>query len=239
MEKKFNILITGASRGIGKAIANRLAKHSGNLLITSKQEETLQQALSLLQEKVSGNLFGFYSDHNFAQEAAKNIAEWAASKIDTLDVLVLNAGMFIEGELCGIDNESFTSNMEVNMMVNFYLVKELIHLMKKSEYARIIITGSTAAYEAYPAVPTYGVAKWALRGYAINLRKELAKDSIGVTFIAPGGTWTDMWEGEDLPADRLLEADDIAKVVENLLTLSTQAVVEELIIRPMLGDFHE
>ncbi len=63
--------------------------------------------------------------------------------------------------------------------------------------------------------------------------------NIGVTFISPGGTLTDMWAGVELPKDRLLEADDIGKLVAAIMTLSKQAVVEELIVRPMLGDIHE
>lgn len=239
MEKKFNILITGASRGMGKAIALRLSKHCKNLLITTKQESTLKSAMSTLRNEYDGNLFGIYADHNQSEEAAKKIGAWAASKVDVLDIVVLNAGMYIEGDLQSIDNESYKSNMETNMNVNFYLAKELIPFMKKSDYARIIITGSTAAYEAYPLVPTYGIAKWALRGFAVNLRKELMNDHIGVTFLSPGATWTGMWEGEDLPEDRLLDSDDIAKIIECMLTLSKQAVVEELIIRSMLGDIHE
>jgi hypothetical protein len=64
-------------------------------------------------------------------------------------------------------------------------------------------------------------------------------DNIGVTLINPGGTLTDLWEGEELAPNRLLEPSDIGKLISTILTLSPQAVVEELIVRPMLGDFHE
>ena len=106
-------------------------------------------------------------------------------------------------------------------------------LSSGSSFARIIIIGSTAAYSAY-SVPSYGVAKWGLRGLAVNLRKEL-----GVTFISPGPVLTDMWADVDVPEGRLLEPDDIAKVICGLFDLSTQAVVESLIIQPMLGDYDE
>lgn len=239
METKINALVTGGSRGIGNAIAKRISKRCENLFITSSNEKSLLKGLQSLREYYNGKLFGEFADHNESEKAAVKISEWVTSKTKKLDVLVLNAGMFIEGDLSSIDSNSFISNMEVNFSVNYFIVRELLPLLRKSNAAKIIVIGSTAAYEAYPLVPTYGIAKWALRGFCINLRKELMNENIGVTFISPGGTLTDMWAGEELPANRLLEPDDIAKVIDNLLTLSNQAVVEELIIRPMLGDIHE
>jgi len=239
MEEKINALVTGASRGIGNAIAKRISKKCQNLFITSRYENSLDKGLKSFSEIYKGNIYGIFADHNKAEESAKIIQNFVAHNIEKLDVLILNAGFYVEGDLCSIDNADFISNMEVNFSVNYHIVKELMFLLRKSKKARIIIIGSTAAYEPYPLVPTYGIAKWALRGFAINLRKELMKENIGVTFISPGATLTDMWEGEELPPKRLLEPDDIAKVIDNLLTLSEQAVVEELIIRPMLGDIHE
>ncbi len=239
MEEKINALVTGASRGIGNAIAKRISKRCQNLFITSQYENSLDKGLKSFSEIYKGNIYGIFADHNKAEESAKIIQNFVAHNIEKLDVLILNAGFYVEGDLCSIDNADFISNMEVNFSVNYHIVKELMFLLRKSKKARIIIIGSTAAYEPYPLVPTYGIAKWALRGFAINLRKELMKENIGVTFISPGATLTDMWEGEELPPKRLLEPDDIAKVIDNLLTLSEQAVVEELIIRPMLGDIHE
>jgi len=239
MEEKINALVTGASRGIGNAIAKRISKRCQNLFITARYENSLEKGLKSFSEIYEGNIYGIFADHNKTEESAKIIQKLVASKVEKLDVLILNAGFYVEGNLCSIDNADFISNMEVNFSVNYYIVKELMFLLRKSKKARIIIIGSTAAYEPYPLVPTYGIAKWALRGFAINLRKELMNENIGVTFISPGATLTDMWEGEELPPKRLLEPDDIAKVIDNILTLSEQAVVEELIIRPMLGDIHE
>ena len=239
MKKKINAFVTGGSRGIGHAISKRISQKCESLFITSSNEKTLKAGLDKLKIGFNGNLYGEFADHNHSEAAAIKYKNWVAANTDKLDLLVLNAGMFIEGDLCSIDNDSFILNMEVNFMVNHYIIKELIPFLKKSDCAKIILIGSTAAYEAYPLVPTYGAAKWALRGYAINLRKELMQENIAVTFISPGGTLTDMWEGEELPKNRLLEPDDIAKVVDSILTLSKQAVIEELIIRPMLGDIHE
>ncbi len=239
MGSKLNILITGASRGMGRAISKKISSRCKKLLITSSCEETLDTGLSALKSIYKGDLYGCYADHSNPILASEKISNWAHEYLDSLDALILNAGMYIEGDLCNINDSDFENNLDVNFRVNHYLVKNLIDLLKLSNNPRIIIIGSTAAYEKYPLVPTYGVAKYALRGYSVNLRAELMKFGIGVTFISPGGTLTDMWEGEVLPENRLLEPEDIAKIIDNLFSLSEQAVVEELIVRPILGDIHD
>lgn len=232
-------LVTGASRGIGYQIARRLGKLSETLLLCSKRTTTLDAAVKKLKTELNANIYQHSVDHNIGKRAAEEIGSWAKNITNRLDVLALVAGFYIEGSLAEMTEEDFRSNMEVNFYINYFLVQQLLPLLKKSDNGRVIIIGSTAAYEAYPIVPSYGIAKWALRGLAINLRKELVNHNIGVTFVSPGGTLTDMWEGEDLPENRLLEAEDIAKLVESTLLLSKQAVVEEIIVRPMLGDIHE
>ena len=109
---------------------------------------------------------------------------------------------------------------------------------QRQKHANDVIIGSTAAYSSY-SVPTYSIAKFALRGLATNLRKELMRENIGVTFLSPGGTLTDMWADVEVPPNRLLEPHDIAKLVDSIFDLSPQAVVEEIIIRPMLGEFDD
>ena len=155
------------------------------------------------------------------------------------NVLVLNAGIFIEGSLANSPPQDFRETLKINFESIFHTVRLFVDFLRSQPASKVILIGSTAAYEPYPIGPLYGVAKWALRGYAINLRRELMKDGIGVTFLAPGGTLTDLWAGEELPPNRLLEARDIGKLVAAILTLSNQAVVEELVVRPMLGDIHE
>ena len=232
-------LITGGSRGIGLAIARAIAPISSKLLITAKHSEKLDRAKDLLGKSHSTKIVSLAVDHSQSVSAATRTGQWARRNTSDIDLLVLNAGYYVEGALSEIKSTDFEENLRVNFTVNHYLVHELLPLVKESRLRRIVIVGSTAAYEPYPLVPTYGVAKWALRGYAANLRRELMADNVGVTFISPGGTLTDMWEGEHIAANRLLDPADVAKLVVALTTLSPQAVVEELICRPMLGDIHE
>lgn len=231
-------LVTGATRGMGYEIVNMLSQSCDLILGTSKTSDgnaTSLQHLGTLPAEFR------YLEQDLANgmSAAERISEWARKQTDSLDLLVLNAGFYIEGDLEDFSEENMRENLEVNFLINHFLVQKLLPLIKRSKRKRIVIIGSTAAYEPYPLVPTYGVAKWALRGLAINLRKELAKDRVGVTFVSPGATWTGMWEGEELPRNRLLEPGDIAKAVKYVVESSEQAVIEEIVLRPMDGDFHE
>lgn len=238
MPRNLNILITGASRGIGNSIAKQMTKRANKMFLTSKHLETINKAAEELCTIFHGEIYCHSIDQADSINAAKQIGNWVKEKTECLDAVILCAGDFVEGKIQDVEINDFIGNMNTNFNFNYYVVNEVISLLRKSKYPRIVIIGSTAAYDAYD-VPTYSITKWALRGYAVNLRKELMEDGIGVTFISPGATLTDMWAGVELPPKRLLEPNDIASIVDTLFDLSEQAVVEEVIVRPMLGDIDE
>lgn len=233
------LLITGGSRGIGNAIAKEAAKAGHDLLLISKNAASLEKGYNEVKAASKSTVQKFVCDVGDKNQLEK-LHEYCQSTGFMPDVLVLGACIFFEDmKLMNLSDEQFNTVLNINFMSVHHTVKLFVQHMKTIKSSKIIIIGSTVAYEPYPDGATHGVAKWALRGYAINLRKELMKDYIGVTFISPGNTLTDLWEGETLPADRLLEPGDIGKLVVAMLTLSNQAVVEELIVRPMLGDIQE
>ncbi|MBV6449682.1 MAG: Sepiapterin reductase [Anaerolineales bacterium] len=233
------LLITGGSRGIGKAIALEAAKAGHELLLVSKNSANLDKGLDEIKSISKASVDSFVCDVGKVDDLVK-LHHYCQSSKFMPSVLVLCAGIFFEDTtLMNCTPEQFEATLNVNFMSIHYTVKLFIDHLKTIKSSKIILIGSTAAYESYPLGAIYGVGKWALRGYAINLRKELMNDYVGVTFISPGGTLTDLWAGEPLPEDRLLEPSDIGKLVVAMLTLSSQAVVEELIVRPMIGDIHE
>ena len=236
-QNQMNILITGGSRGIGKAIAKELNSYGHNLLLVARSSSNLDKAKSELMES-NKNIDSYVCEVGTEEEIDK-LVSYCNQKNFKPNVLVLSAGIFIEGSLTNSTAKDFYETMNVDLYHIYHTVKKFIPILRKQENAKIIIIGSTASLEAYPVGALYGVAKWGLKGYAINLRKELMNENIGVTLINPGGTLTDLWEGEELAPNRLLEPSDIGKLISVILTLSPQAVVEELIVRPMLGDFHE
>ncbi|HWT92531.1 MAG TPA: SDR family oxidoreductase [Solirubrobacteraceae bacterium] len=232
------IIITGATRGIGNAVARRLAPRATEMLIVAQDEERLQHCQ---QELVSAGVRRVETAAVDISKpgAAQLVRRVAESREFHPDVLILNAGIFIEASLVDGPEESFRRTLEANLTFDYAMAREFAGVLQLGDCPRIFLVGSTAGFEAYEYGPAYGIAKWGIRGLVVNLRHELRKVGIGVTHVVPGSTLTDLWAGEDLPENRLLEPDDIAKVIDACLSLSEQAVVEEVIVRPILGDMHE
>jgi NAD(P)-dependent dehydrogenase (short-subunit alcohol dehydrogenase family) len=227
-------VITGGSRGIGLAVASELDAKGWGVFLISQHAERLAAAAGRFKH-LAGS---FAIDLGGGEQAALEAAAVVARAVDSVDLLVLNAGIFLEGPLAHISEQDFRRTMAVNLDANLFLARHLLPLLRKGERPRIVIVGSTAAYGAYSTAPAYGIAKWALRGFAVDLRQELQSDRIGVTFFAPGGTFTDMWEKGEVPHKRLLQARDVGLLVAAITELSEQAVVDEIVLRPMEGDVH-
>ena len=235
-------IITGGSRGIGLAIAGQLASAGYNLFLVAKNADRLAAAAAQLRAKYPIAVVPYACDLS-QQEAGRSIAHEIRAHQIIPDALVLNAGIYLEGNLSkqhlwNAPFAAFEETLQVNLFAAFHCVQALVEDLRKGNGKRIIIIGSTADHEAYPAGALYSVAKWGLRGFAVNLRQELKEMSIGVTLISPGDTLTDFWAGADLPPDRLLDPLDIGRIVKMCMELSHQAVVEEIVVRPMLGDLN-
>lgn len=227
------VLVTG-SRGIGKAIALELSKAGHELLLVSKDYKNLKRTSECIGKLYNSEVL-FYQCELSNKNEINKLFKFCEEKFSP-DVLILNAGIFLEGSLTNSNTESFQKILDVNLFSIYNLVKTFVGELKKKENPKIILIGSIAGMESYSTGALYSVSKWALKGYAVNLRQELMEFGIGVTILNPGGTLTDMWAGDNIPENRLLEAADIGKLVSTILELSPQAVVEEIVIRPMLGE---
>lgn len=235
-------LITGATRGIGRAITEKVLHRLTEVTILARDERALDHTRDwILQEKPDCAVEIISADQADLEKFAELLRGWREKDGATrpLDFVVLNAGTYTEGDLAEIPIRDYRRDLDINLNAHLVAVQELLPSLRLGERRRLFVIGSTAAYEAYPLVPSYGIAKAGLRALATNLRVELRTENIGVSFISPGGTLTDMWAGEDLPEGRLLEPSDIGTLVDACLSLSSQAVVEQLIVVPMEGDIHE
>jgi short-subunit dehydrogenase len=231
-----NAVITGASRGIGKATARIFAMHGYDLYLSSKNEQNLLQTIEELKRdfpnvSVDGKVF----DLGKKQEA-QLFGEWVNSSIDTVDVLVNNAGNFIQGDVSNEPDGVLEEMMEVNLYSAYHLTRVLLPKMMATKLGHIFTLCSIASLVAYPNGGSYSISKFALLGFTKNLRRELQPYGIKVTAIIPGAAYTDSWKESGVSEQRLMEADDIAKAIYHATLLSPQAVVEEIILRPQLGD---
>lgn len=231
-----NAVITGASRGIGRATAEIFATHGYDLYLCSRSEANLLQTIEELKNDFPNvSIEGKAFDLGKKQQAIL-FAEWANGNADTIDVLVNNVGTFIQGNISDEADGTLETMLEVNLFSAYHTTRAMLPKMKAAKAGHIFTICSIASLAAYPNGGAYSISKFALLGFSRNLRRELQPEGIKVTAILAGAVYTDSWKGSDVSEQRIMEADDIAKIIYSTTQLSPQAVPEEIIVRPQLGD---
>jgi short-subunit dehydrogenase len=134
------------------------------------------------------------------------------------------------------EDGTLESMIESNVYSAYYTSRGLIAIMKQNKLGHIFNMCSIASIKAYPNGGSYAISKFALLGFTKVLREELKPFGIRVTAVMPGATKTASWEGTDLPDSRFMKTEDVAEVIFNAYSISSRSVVEEVIIRPQLGD---
>jgi short-subunit dehydrogenase len=166
---------------------------------------------------------------------ASDFADFALSK-GPVDVLVNNSGTYIPGVVSTDDEQGLELMMNQNFYSTFYLTRMLLPNMMDRKCGHIFNICSIASLQAYEGGGFYGVSKYAVLGFTRNLRHELKTHGIKVTAVFPGAVLTDSWAGFDNSNNRIMVASDVANMIFASTQLSQQAVVEDIIIRPQLGD---
>jgi short-subunit dehydrogenase len=230
-----SILVTGGTKGIGRAIIERFAKEGFDVFTCARNEHDLASLKAHLEENFSGiKVLALSADLSKKEEVIRFAEE--VKKMGNPDVLVNNAGIFLPGALHNEPEGNFEFIMQTNLFSAYYLTRAFIQEMITRKSGHIFSMGSIAGTTAYPNGGSYAVSKWAMLGMTKCLREELKPHQIKVTSILPGATFTDSWSSSGLPAERFMKAQDVAESVWGAYNLSPQSVVEELIIRPQLGD---
>lgn len=232
MQGKKCIIVTGGSRGIGKAIIEKFISSGEYFAITCGRK---QEDLANLKQTHGELVETFQADFQDNQQV-KDFAEFALSKTSQIDVLVHNAGLFLPGSLIEEPETNLPFLWQVNVNSAYTLNQILVPQMISAKNGLIAFIGSTASIMGYPNGGSYAITKHALLGMARTLRAELKSKNIKVSCLLPGATETDSWAGAGLPSERFMQASDIAEVVYCMSKLSAGAVIEEVLIRPQLGD---
>jgi short-subunit dehydrogenase len=153
-----------------------------------------------------------------------------------VDILINNAGFFEPGNVHDEADGVLERTMAVNLYSAYHLTRILLPAMMKKKSGHIFNICSIAALGAYPGGGAYSISKWAMLGFNNNLRHEMKEHAIKVTAVHPGATMTASWEGFGISPKRIMEVDDISAMILAASKLSPQACVEEIILRPQLGD---
>ena len=233
-----NIVITGASKGIGKAIAEKFAddKQGHSLFLCARNNEMLQLTGKELQGRFPRtNIYTRPCDVGIKADT-KKFAEWILEQADKVDVLVNNAGLFIPGNAYDEEDGALEKMMEAHLYGAYHLTRMLLPSMIRQRAGHIFNICSIASLQAYPNGGAYSISKFALDGFSKNLRHEMKPYGIKVTSVYPGATYTDSWSSSGISPERFMQAADIARMIYAASQLSPQACVEEIVMRPQLGD---
>lgn len=225
-----NIVITGASKGIGRAIALKFASENHSVIVCSRNKSHLD-ALHIENESIQT----FVCDVS-KKEEINAFANFVLNSFSQIDVLINNAGIFLPGKLAEEDDTVLATTLETNLYSAYYLTKRLLPKFIEQQFGYIINMCSVASIRAYANGGSYSISKFALLGFSKTLREELKEYNVKVTSIMPGATLTDSWKDVDLPESRFSKAEDIANLIYSITQLSDYSVVEDIVIRPQLGD---
>lgn len=219
------ILVTGGTKGIGRAIVDRFVAEGFDAVVSARSVEGVE----------GPGLLPFAADLS-TRAGVDTLVTYVQSLNRPVEVLVNNTGTFQPGQIHNEADGTFEQLMNTNVASAYHLTRGLVGGMMARRQGHIFMMCSTASITAYTNGGSYCISKFALLGMSRVLREELKPHGVKVTAILPGATLTASWEGTDLPEDRFLKPQDVADSAWAAYTLSKSAVVEEILIRPQLGD---
>ncbi len=184
------VLVTGASRGIGRACAIRFASKGANVVITSRNQINLQETLSEMKKVGNNNEMLLIESDATDQKKIKSLIREVIDKYGTIDILVNNAGQNISGSIEDLDTTKLNYIFQLNVFGPLWFMQEVIPIMKNRKSGQIINISSIAGRRGFPFGGGYCASKFALNGLTETARVELIKHNIHVLLVMPAGTDT-------------------------------------------------
>jgi len=231
------ILITGASKGIGRALAEKLAGNNYRLILTARSAEQLNAIAEKLRKK--GETVAAFPVDARDDEAVGKLLENVYQEFGAVEVLVNNAGLGIFNRVEDFADEDWYKVMETNVKSMLSFTKRVVPEMKKQQRGHIITVESDVAVRGEPQLGLYASSKFAQEGFTRSIRKELRPFGIRVSNVYPGVTDTDFHP--DTPENRnregWLQPEDIAGAIAYIISTPEHVVVDALTIHPKVQDY--
>ena len=229
-------IVSGATHGIGKAIAEKLLSEGFAIAICSRNKKELERLQAEWNERYpEASIIAQEADMS-RKEDAQSFGDIVLSNFPQIDMLVNNVGTYFPGKLSEEADGALEQLMGINLYSAYHLTRRVLPTMKKAKSGHIFNMCSIASLKAYPNGGAYGVSKYAMLGFSENLREELKTENIKVTAICPGATESRSWEGTDIEPGRIMEPADVATMLWAAFSLSAGANVETIVLRPVKGD---
>ena len=230
------IVVTGGSRGIGKSIIEKFASEGFNIITCARSEENLESLKNHINTMYPQiNIYTISLDLSIKNNV-ENFVKFVQSFSPSVEVLVNNTGKFVQGQLHNEEEGLLEELMRINLYSAYHTTRGLLGGMMEKKQGHIFNICSTASIIPYIFGSSYCITKHALLGMSKVLREEMKPYNIKVCTVMPGATYTDSWAGVDLPIERFVLPEAVAESIFSVYSLKGGANVEELLIRPQLGD---
>ena len=229
-------IITGASKGIGKATAALFLEKGIDIAINSRSQSDLEAVRDEFRQSFPEREILIKATDVSKKDEVYAFGEFVKSQWSAVDYLINNADQYVPGQIHAEEDAVLESQIDTNLYSAVRLTKSILPVMLPQKKGTIVNISSIAGIMAYPNSGSYSVSKFALQGFSKVLRDELKDKGIRVVSVLPGATWTNAWAGAEIPEERMMKARDIALTIWNAIELSDRAVIEEVILRPQLGD---
>jgi short-subunit dehydrogenase len=229
------VVVTGGTKGIGKAIIEKFASQGMNVATCSRTKSHLVTLNSEIETKYNVNLYYLEVDMSERRDIEMFI-NYLRSFDEPIDAIINNTGFYISGQLHTEDEGIMEEMMRTNVYSAYHLTRGLVEGMIARQQGHIFNICSVASVKIFPNGGSYSVSKFALYGMTKLFREELKEYGIKVTAVLPGATLTSSWDENQIEPDRLVKPQDVAEAVFAAYAMSASSVVEEIIIRPQLGD---
>ncbi len=228
-------VITGGTKGIGRALVLQFAKNDFDLVVCARNEADLKALKEEVEDTMEVSVFIKPTD--VADKAQmQEFISFVKSQNRDVDVLINNAGVFVPGQVHDEEEGMLEKMIDTNLYSAYRLTRGVVDGMIDQKKGHIFNICSTASFMAYVNGGSYCISKFALLGMSKVLREELKEHNIRVTSVMPGATFTASWEGVEVPEERFMKAEDVAEAIWQAYVLSKRTVMEELVLRPQLGD---
>jgi short-subunit dehydrogenase len=223
--------VTGGSKGIGLAIVRKFLTEGFDVISASRSLGGLDE----LAKEFPGKLDIFLGDISDKNQV-KTLSEKVKSKVQRLDVLVNNAGMFLPGQIHTEEEGVFELQMGLNIAAPYYVTRALLPLVMPHPGGYIFNICSTASIVPYVNGGSYCISKHAMLGFSKVLRQEMIPYRISVSAVLPGATLTDSWSSSELPSSRFMSSQNVAECLWFAWQNRENCVMEEILLRPIEGD---
>lgn len=231
------VVITGASRGLGEAIALAFAKLPQVSLALIARDQTRLEKVKQRCEALGASVEIYCCDMAVPETITQTIDAIKQLQGDAT-VLINNAGVFTQQPLLETSIDSAAAMMQVNCLSALQFSQALLPAMSQHQCGDIFFVASVASIKTFNNCGAYVMSKHAMLGCARALREETKTQGIRVSCLLPGAILTDSWQGTELPAARFSQPSDIADLIVSMHQLNRHTVVEEIVIRPQLGDIN-